>query len=298
MVRSDFAEFKGSQQNTTINSIIDENKKSLKEVHYSQKGRLINDTNFEEDLKEERQKSCSSENFLDCNDLVNDTEDNMINSQLKSMDYEIIEDALSTENYIDTNRRVIGKLEELFQIYENDSQIIQNNDKVNPGQRQLKDIIDYVLANKFDFSDVEIQIGKSAEKRNLDDFTGYYGMKNMEYSKNLFSLNLIGIQAKLKITNTLYIKEGKSVVRIVLQLAFIKISITLKTVRTNMHLAIRNYNEMGLTELYLINESNLKLQNRNEKYGDIIVNLEKDFNNLIINKHDFSNIFKEGFTEM
>ena len=44
---------------------------------------------------------------------------------------------------------------------------------------------------------------------------------------------------------------------------------------TNMHLAIRNFNEMGLTEIYLINESNLKLQNRNDYYSNIIVTLEE-----------------------
>jgi hypothetical protein len=58
---------------------------------------------------------------------------------------------------------------------------------------------------------------------------------------------------KLQITNTMIVKEGKSVVKINLQFAFIKISITIKTIKTNMHLAIRNYNEMGYTQLYLIN---------------------------------------------
>ena len=58
MVRNDFAEFKGSQQNMTINSRIDENEKALKEVHCTHQGRLINDTNFEEELAEQRQKSC------------------------------------------------------------------------------------------------------------------------------------------------------------------------------------------------------------------------------------------------
>ena len=123
-------------------------------------------------------------------------------------------------------------------------------------------------------------------------------MKNMEYSKNLFNLNIIGIQMKLQITNTMIVKEGKSVVKIIIQFAFIKISITLKTINTNMHLAIRNYNEMGFTELYLINESNEKLEKRNQNYSDIIINLEKEFNNLLVNKHDFSNIFKDSFSEM
>ena len=72
MVRNDYSEFKNSQQNVTINSKIDEKEKSLKEVHYNNKGRLVNDTNFEEELETERQKSCSNENLLDCNDLAND----------------------------------------------------------------------------------------------------------------------------------------------------------------------------------------------------------------------------------
>ena len=65
-----------------------------------------------------------------------------------------------------------------------------------------------------------------------------------------------------------------------------------------MHYAIRNYNEMGFTQIYLINESNEKLKNRNKYYGDIILGLENDFHNLIINKYDFSNLFKECFDQM
>ena len=155
-----------------------------------------------------------------------------------------------------------------------------------------------MIANKFEYSDIEIQTEKKNQKRRMDEFSGYYGIKNMEYVKNLFSLNLLGIQAKLQIKNILYVNDGVSAVKLILQLAFIKISITLKKINTNMHFAIRNYNEMGLTEIYLINESNLKLQNRNEHYSNIIVNLEKDFNNLLINKYDFSNIFIDSFNEM
>ena len=156
------------------------------------------------------------------------------------------------------------------------------------------------MANKFEYTDVEINIENKNRnrKRKLEESSEYYGMKNMEYSKNIFSLNLIGLQMKLEVTNTVIIKEGKSVIKIKLQFAFIKISITLKTIKTNMHLAVRNYNEMGFTELYLINESNNKLINRTEKYSNIILNLEKDFNALNIDKYDFSNIFKDSFTEM
>ena len=57
-IRSEYGEFKGSQQNTSINSRIDENAKALKEVHYINKGKLINDTNFGEELEKDRQKSC------------------------------------------------------------------------------------------------------------------------------------------------------------------------------------------------------------------------------------------------
>ena len=42
----------------------------------------------------------------------------------------------------------------------------------------------------------------------------------MEYVKNLFSLNILGIQAKLQIKNILYVNDGVSAVKIVLQLAF------------------------------------------------------------------------------
>ena len=299
LVRNDYSEFKGSQQNTSINSIIDENEQSLKEVHCINKGKLVNDTKFEKDLEKEREESCSEQNFLDCNDLANDTDENIINTQINGMDYEITEDIFQVMNFIDTQKNIINKLDEIFNIYENESEIFENQTRMNFSMRFLKDITDYVLANRFEFTDIKIELGEKGEKnRNLDEYNGYYGMKNSEYSKNIFSLNLLGIKMKLQITNTMNIKEGKSVIKIYLQFAFIKISITLKTVRTNMHLAIRNYNEMGYTELYLINESNDKLEKRNGVFSNIIINLEKEFNSLNINKHDFSNIFKESFDLM
>ena len=235
-IRNDFAEFKGSQQNTTSNSIIDETEKALKEIHYFVQGSLINNTNFEEDLEEERKKLCLNENFLDCNDLISDTEENIINSNINGLDYEIIENIISTGNFIDKNKKVINILEDIYKKYENSSEIIQINQKnKNSGQRLLRHLTDYVLDNKFDFPDAEIQIGKINEKRRLDEYSTYYGMKNMEYSKNLYSLNLLGIYSTLKVINTLYVKEGKCVVRLIFQFAFIKFSVTLKTVRTNMH---------------------------------------------------------------
>ena len=297
MVRNDYSEFKNSQQNVTINSKIDEKEKSLKEVHYNNKGRLVNDTNFEEELETERQKSCSNENLLDCNDLANDNEENIINSQFNTVEYEVFEDILSKGNYID-NSSIIGKMKNIFSEYENNTEIIDNQNSTFK-KRLLRGIIDYFLANRFEFNEVEMEIGNINKNRRLDnDDSSYYGNKNMEYAKNVFCLNFLGLQMKLQVTNNLYVKTGETVVKLHLTFAFIKISITLKRVKTNMHLAIRNYNEMGYTELYLINESNDKLEQRNFKFSNIILDLEKNFSNFLINKYDFGDIFKESFAEM
>ena len=297
MVRNDYLEFKGSQQNVSITSIIDEKEKSLKEVHYIHKGILINNTNFLDDVETEREKSCSNDNLLDCNDLANDTEANIINSQINSLEFEVIEDILSKKNYIDDKKVIIEKMKNIFSEYKNNTEII-DYENLNLNQRLLRDIVDYVLANKFEFSDVEIEMDKTNKKRGLNEYNGFYGMNNMEYSKDIFNLNILGLQMKLSLNNYLYINEGKTVIKLNLVFAFIKISVTLKTVRTNMHLAIRNYNEMGFTLLYLINESNNKLALRNSQYDNIIIDSEKEFTKLNINKHDFGNIFKESFNDM
>ena len=89
-MRNEFAEFKGSQQNTSIISKIDENTKALKEVHYITKGKLINDSNFGEELEKDREKSCSNDNLLNCQDLSDDTFENVVDSKFKSIDYEIL----------------------------------------------------------------------------------------------------------------------------------------------------------------------------------------------------------------
>ena len=305
IVRNEYLECKGSQQNISINSLIDELEQTLKEIHYIHKGLLLNDTNFKSELEQEKKESCSNDNLIDCNDLSEDEDENIVDSKIKSIDYEVIEDIISMNNYIDNNQKIINKLKDAFNEYEYNVEIYSNNERNTPQKRFLKDLTDYIMANKFEYSDVEIQIDNKKRKRHLDeeddedlDDNEYYGLKDSEYRKSIFNLNIIGLQMKLEVVNTMKIKEGKSTVKIKLQFAFIKISITLKTIKTNLHYAIRNYNEMGFTELYLINESNNKLINRTDHYSNIIVNLEKEFNELNINKYDFSNIFKESFNDM
>ena len=312
LVRNEILECKGSQQNISINSIIDEINQNLKEIHYTHKCLLVNDTNFKSEIENEKKESCSYDNLIDCNDLSQDEEENIVDSKIKSIDFEVIEDIISINNYIDNEQIIINKLKNKFKEYENKIDIYEDQERFNPNKRFLRDLTDYIQANKFDYSDVDIEIENKKQKRHLDDDEDYkfdegdddyddneyYGMKNLEYKKDVSYLNLLGLPMKFQIVNVMEIKEGKLIVKVKLQFYFIKISIRLKKVQTNYHLAIRNYNEMGFTELYLINESNNKLINRTEKYCDIIVKLEKEFNELNINKYDFSNIFKESFNDM
>ena len=103
------------------------------------------------------------------------------------------------ENFIDNKKQAINKLEQIFNVYENNTEIIQINEKMNSSQRLLRHLTDYVYANKFDYSDVEIHIEDTNKKRRMGEYneyteyTDYYGMKNIEYAKNLFNLNLLGI---------------------------------------------------------------------------------------------------------
>ena len=58
---------------------------------------------------------------------------------------------------------MINILEDIYKKYENSSEIIQINQKnKNSGQRLLGHLTDYILDNKFDFTDVEIQIDRKS----------------------------------------------------------------------------------------------------------------------------------------
>ena len=59
-------------------------------MHYITKGKLINDSNFGEELEKDREKSCSNDNLLNCQDLSDDTFENVVDSKFKSIDYEIL----------------------------------------------------------------------------------------------------------------------------------------------------------------------------------------------------------------
>lgn len=68
-------------------------------------------------------------------------------------------------NYIDTKENDINRLKNIFSLYGNDKEIINNYERISSFMKLLNDIIDF-LDNKFEFSNVEIELGKENKKKN------------------------------------------------------------------------------------------------------------------------------------
>ena len=135
-------------------------------------------------------------------------------------------------------------------------------------------------------------------KRKLGNNNEYYGMKTFLYAKDFFDQNLLG----LVLQGTAYSEVEPSTGYIEnyfnLKLSRFKIKFKLGKQLTNLHIILKNINKMTFDFIYLLHQSNNNLKNNNIKYGDIIINIEKNASNLFEKYFDYSGIFTESLDNL
>ena len=135
-------------------------------------------------------------------------------------------------------------------------------------------------------------------KRKLDHETTYYGMKKITQVKQLYKYNIIG----LNMAKQLFIENDPStgIVTIYAISIFGNKNTKLKTGEnySNLHIIIEKKNQMGYNLIVLLNQSNYELIQRNKKYADVIIELEKNMSNLVEEYFDYSNVFKDDINNM
>ena len=136
-----------------------------------------------------------------------------------------------------------------------------------------------------------------ARKRDLQEEDSYYGLKKMNYVRDLYNYNLLGLKIKKQIFNEINPKTGSISTYFVMIFGNKNIKIKVADQQTNLHIILEKKNKMAYNLLLLLNQSNIDLIERNKKYLDVIINMERNISNFLKN-YDYSDIFKESLENL
>lgn len=123
-------------------------------------------------------------------------------------------------------------------------------------------------------------------------------MKSFTYEKNFYNLNILGLS--IKGVATCIIEPSTGIIKnyFVSKIGGWEMKFKVCTKQTNLHLIYENMNKMTYGFISLLFQSNEDLKNNNDKYGNIIINIEKNVSNLFQNYFDYSGIFKESLNNL
>ena len=119
----------------------------------------------------------------------------------------------------------------------------------------------------------------------------------MNYVRDLYNYNLLGLKIKKQIFNEINPKTGSISTYFVMIFGNKNIKIKVADQQTNLHIILEKKNKMAYNLLLLLNQSNIDLIERNKKYLDVIINMERNISNFLKN-YDYSDIFKESLENL
>ena len=135
-------------------------------------------------------------------------------------------------------------------------------------------------------------------KRKISYSDDYYGMKTFTYEKEFFNYNLLGLS--LKGNAVCEIEPSTGIVHNYFNLGLSRFNkkFNLATQQTNLHIVIERLNKMTFDFISLLYQSNNNLNNNNKKYGDVIIEIEKNVSNLFDKYFDYSGIFTDSLDNL
>ena len=122
----------------------------------------------------------------------------------------------------------------------------------------------------------------------------YYAMKNYMTEKVIFKYNLIGLILEGIAVSEIHVATGVTENYLKLTFGSINWKIPFNTMKTNLHVVIKNTQQMTFNMMGLLYNSNEELIKRNKIYSDIILNLEKNVTKLLEEYYDYSGIFQDS----
>ena len=290
---------KGSELNTIIYSNINKNGIlfMVKEIQTAVMNQPDNLDNDEEALKKEenlRKEIYNSDNQISMDDLDLDEKINSgLSFNLSQITMESINDIslIGTYDNEKLKRELYNYLDNFEYILYNKSNDTDNNLRILEDENDENENISEQKEN------IQL-IKKYLKKRKLENNGEYYGMKKFTYEKEFFDYNLLGLV--LRGTAVCELEPSTGVVNnyFTLKMSFLKKKFQLAVQQTNLHIIIENMNKMTYDFILLLYQSNENLKNNNIKYGQIIVDIEKNVSNLFEKYFDYSGIFTESLNNL
>ena len=246
-----------------------------------------------------------SENTTSKNEKINTN----IDSKFDTMLYIINSSIVNKDKYININEKRVKILKEEFNKYQYN--LYNQTDYGNKTMRILNSMSKYIskqnsIEKKIIVEDIPIEEYKKQKKnakiRKLLENYGdiYYGLKNIDVTKNAFKTNILGLKLEGYLENKINHREGTTTSYFHSYFGNTKISYSVGDIETNLHIITKNINEMTKDFIYLINNSLENLIKRSENYAEIILNLENNISEMLSGKnlYDFSKLLKSPLDEM
>ena len=223
--------------------------------------------------------------------------------------YVINNSIINKDKFININEKRVKILKEEFNKYQYN--LYNQTGYGNKTMRILNSMSKYVskqnsIEKKIIVEDIPIEEYKKQKKNakirklleNNEDI--YYGLKNIDVTKNAYKTNILGLKLEGYIENKINHREGTTTSYFHTYFGNTKISYSVGDIETNLHIITKNINEMTKDFIYLINNSLENLIKRSEKYAEIILNLENNISEIFSGKnlYDFSKLFKSPLDEM
>ena len=279
-IENEEVKMEGSLNNISIFSIIDE-KGILESVEKKTISAMHNIDNIDEEDDEETKllykQIYDNNNIISSKDMESSENEkefnnnNKINFNLSSI-YIINTMIINRTDYFQ-NESLNDKLYEYFDDFKLELYIVKN-ESINETIKEDEN-----------------------EKRDLQEEESYYGFNKINYVKDLYNYNLLGLKMQKQIFNEINPKKGTISTYFVMIFGNKNIKIKVDDQQTNLHIILEKKNKMAYNLLLLLDQSNLDLIERNKKYLDIIINMENNITNFLQN-YDYSEIFKDSLENL
>jgi len=281
-VENDMAQMEGSIENTTIHTFVNNEGilESVEEI-MTTLFKSPNDTSSNEDIytTELYNRIYDNTNQISYNDIIN----NKNESEPKS------------ENNISFNLSSLS--------------IISTN-LINCSNYFIDEQLNQKLYNYFDKFNYELFAGINNNEsisiineeenmtRNLEEKSEYYGIKKMNYVKQLYKYNLIGLRMEKQILTEINPSTGITNSYFILIFGNKNLKMKMEDQYSNLHIITDKKNQMGYNLILLLQQSNFDLINRSKMYADVIIDIEKNMTELFNSDYDFSNLFVDSLNDM
>ena len=286
-IGTDEADLDNSKINKTIYTTI---KNGILESVIERENAVLLTPEDEDDLADIqfKQDTFNEFNQLSSEDVKDDFKYN-ISFGLDGLYFDTINQINLTENF---KNYIISKA--LFEYYDNFTYETFDEAYYN---EYIYSLIDEKLSkeNNISYSSSNEKIDNLRRNENLD--STYYGMKKIINEKDLYNYNLLGLKMKKQTFNEMNPSSGIMTTYFIMTFGNVNRKIKTTEQRTNLHIILKNKNQMIFNLMQLLDISNKDLEKRNKNITEMIINMESNLIEMI-KPYDFSDILRDCLSQL